>query len=153
MIANLNRQKFIDLLNKLGDPNDDEVIAAARDLHAQVVVSGLTWDDLLFPEEEEEKEEEEEEEKEEEAEEEEAEEEEEEAEEEEGEEKKEEKEEPPLSEEEEKEALSLINQISELGVSAETKKELEEYKIDIKEGEFEKMDLKYLQALHKRLAK
>ncbi|HIN76502.1 MAG TPA: hypothetical protein EYM96_10010, partial [Rhodospirillales bacterium] len=65
----------------------------------------------------------------------------------------EEEEEPPLSEEEKKEALSLINQISELGVSAETKKELEEYKIDIKEGEFEKMDLKYLQALHKRLAK
>ena len=51
MQANLERQKFIDLLNKLGDPNDDEVIAAARDLHAQVVVSGLTWDDLLFPEE------------------------------------------------------------------------------------------------------
>ena len=49
MHANLERQKFIDLLNKLGDPNDDEVIAAARDLHAQVVVSGLTWDDLLFP--------------------------------------------------------------------------------------------------------
>ena len=123
MLANLDRQKFIDLLNKLGDPNDDEVIAAARDLSAQVVVSGLTWDDLLFPEEEEKEEEEE------------------------------EKEEPPLSEEEEKEALSLINQISELGVSAETKEELEEYKIDIKEGEFEKMDLKYLQALHKRLAK
>jgi len=133
MLANLNRQNFIDLLNKLGDPNDDEVIAAARDLSAQVVVSGLTWDDLLFPEEEEKEEEEEEEEEEE----------------------KEEKEEeePPLSEEEKKEALSLINQISELGVSAETKKELEEYKIDIKEGEFEKMDLKYLQALHKRLAK
>ena len=54
MLANLNRQKFIDLLNKLGDSDDDEVIAAARDLHAQVVVSGLTWDDLLFPEEEEE---------------------------------------------------------------------------------------------------
>ena len=120
MHANLERQKFIDLLNKLGDPNDDEVIAAARDLHAQVVVSGLTWDDLLFPDEDEDEEEEE---------------------------------EPPLSEEEEKEALSLINQISELGVSAETKEELEEYKIDIKEGEFEKMDLKYLQALHKRLAK
>ena len=128
MHANLERQKFIDLLNKLGDPNDDEVIAAARDLHAQVVVSGLTWDDFLFPEEEEEEEEEEEAEA-------------------------EEEEEPPLSEEEEKEALSLINQISELGVSAETKEELEEYKIDIKEGEFEKMDLKYLQALHKRLAK
>ena len=47
MLANLNRQNFIDLLNKLGDPNDDEVIAAARDLSAQVVVSGLTWDDLL----------------------------------------------------------------------------------------------------------
>ena len=57
MIANLNRQKFIDLLNKLGDPNDDEVVAAARDLHAQGVVSGLTWDDLLFPEEEEKEEE------------------------------------------------------------------------------------------------
>ena len=57
MLANLNRQNFIDLLNKLGDPNDDEVIAAARDLSAQVVVSGLTWDDLLFPEEEAEEEE------------------------------------------------------------------------------------------------
>ncbi len=33
MLANLDRQNFIDLLNKLGDPNDDEVIAAARDLH------------------------------------------------------------------------------------------------------------------------
>jgi len=131
MLANLNRQNFIDLLNKLGDPNDDEVIAAARDLSAQVVVSGLTWDDLLLPQEEEAEEEEAEEEEKEE----------------------EEEEEPPLSEEEEKEALSLINQISELGVSAETKKELEEYKIDIKEGEFEKMDLNYLRALHKRLAK
>ena len=66
MLANLNRQNFIDLLNKLGDPNDDEVIAAARDLSAQVVVSGLTWDDLLFPEEEEMDEEEEKEEEEEE---------------------------------------------------------------------------------------
>ena len=45
MQANLERQQFIELLDKLGDPNDDAVIAAARDLHAQVVVSGLTGDD------------------------------------------------------------------------------------------------------------
>ena len=40
MLAHLDRQKFIELLNKLGDQNDDEVIAAARDLNAQIVVSG-----------------------------------------------------------------------------------------------------------------
>ena len=127
MIANLDRQKFIGLLEKLGDQSDDEALKAARDLHAQLVVSGLTWDDLLLPEE-----------------------------------PDLEAEEPDLeaeagdiilSQEEVSEALALISQIAELGVSKETKEELEEYKIDINDGDFEQMDLRYLRALHKRLAK
>ena len=127
MLANLDRQKFIDLLDRLGDQSDDEALTAARDLHAQLVVSGLTWDDLLLPEE-----------------------------------PDLESEEPDLesevgkfllSEEENKEALALISQITEFGVSKETREELEDYKTDINDGEFEQMDLSYLRALHKRLAK
>ena len=47
----------------------------------------------------------------------------------------------------------MIGQIIELKVSKELQEELEEYKLDIDEGEFEKMDLRYLQALYRRLAK
>ena len=134
MLANLDRQTFIDLLDKLGDQSDDEALTAARDLHAQLVVSGLTWDDLLLPEESSP----------------------------ESEEPDLESEEPDLetevgefllSEEEIKEALALISQITEFGVSKETREELEDYKTDINDGEFEQMDLSYLRALHKRLAK
>ena len=141
MLANLDRQKFIDLLDKLGDQSDDEALTAARDLHAQLVVSGLTWDDLLLPEEPDLESEEPDLE---------------------SEEPDLEAEEPDLetevgefllSEEEIKEALALISQITEFGVSKETREELEDYKTDINDGEFEQMDLSYLRALHKRLAK
>ena len=37
-------------------------------------------------------------------------------------------------------------------VSETTKQELSEYKDDLKEGEFEKMDLRYLRALKARLS-
>ena len=59
----------------------------------------------------------------------------------------------PLGEDDTKEALALINQILELGVSKDLKEELEEYKLDIEEKEFYDSDLLYLRALHKRLAK
>jgi hypothetical protein len=51
MLASLNREDFITLLNELGQEGDDEVLAAARDLHARITVSGLDWDSLLVPEE------------------------------------------------------------------------------------------------------
>ena len=49
MLANLDRDKFIELLGKLGEEKDEEVLSAARDLHAQVTVAQLSWDDLLVP--------------------------------------------------------------------------------------------------------
>ena len=55
MLANLDRKKFIELLNNLGDDDKEKVLAAAQNLHAQVVVAGISWEDLLVPETEENK--------------------------------------------------------------------------------------------------
>jgi len=57
----------------------------------------------------------------------------------------------PLSNDEIKEAQSMINQILELEIGEDLQEELEEYKVDIAEDEFTKMDLKYLRDLHKRM--
>ena len=43
MLANLDRKKFIELLNNLGDDDKEKVLAAAQNLHAQVVVAGMSW--------------------------------------------------------------------------------------------------------------
>ena len=58
-----------------------------------------------------------------------------------------------LSEEEIQEALLLIKKISELNVSSETIKDMEDYKIEIEDedGIFESMDLQYLRSFYKRL--
>ena len=58
-----------------------------------------------------------------------------------------------LTDEEKSEALSLIDKITALEISKGTKEELKEYKQDIDDGEFAHMDLRYLRALHNRLAK
>ena len=58
-----------------------------------------------------------------------------------------------LTDGEKSEALSLIDKISALEISKGTKEELKEYKQDIDDGEFAQMDLRYLRALHNRLAK
>ena len=57
----------------------------------------------------------------------------------------------PLSDEEKQEAASLINAIRALEISETTKEELKEYEQDIKDGEFEQMDIRYLRALKARL--
>jgi len=51
MSENPDRDGVIELLGKLGDPDDAEALAAARKLHEQISGAGLTWDDLLIPEE------------------------------------------------------------------------------------------------------
>ena len=139
MLANLDRQKFIELLGKLGSEKDEDALSAARDLHAQVTVAQLSWDELLLPDqvdapvaggdggdddgdydddnpfnEDEER---------------------------------------HLTDEEKSEALSLIDKISALEISKDTKEELMEYKQDIDDGDFAQMDLRYLRAFHGRLAK
>lgn len=163
MLANLDRQKFIDLLEQLGAEEDEAVLAAARDLHAQITVADMTWDTLLVPEPSDE-EDVEEVEPDEEYDEEDLEDEDEESDDEDDERVNEaaaaeesdlfaDVDEDPLDDEQKAEALSLISQISAIGVSADTKEELDDYKVDIEEGEFGQMDLNYLKALHKRLAK
>ena len=44
-----DRESVIELLEKLGDPDDAQSLAAARELHGFVSGSGLSWDDLLVP--------------------------------------------------------------------------------------------------------
>ena len=44
-----DRESVIELLEKLGEPDDSQSLAAARELHGLVSGSGLSWDDLLVP--------------------------------------------------------------------------------------------------------
>lgn len=43
----MDRNSFIDLLNRLGDDDDQVVLAAARTIHARVAESGYGWNGLL----------------------------------------------------------------------------------------------------------
>ncbi len=144
MLANLNREDFIALLDKLGSADDAEVLSAARDLHAKVAVSGLGWDALLAPNPSEAD----------------------------GADDEDEAEGPagpsalgddsglvapdadlsPITEDERAEAHKLIESIGALKISETTREELAQYKSDLADSAFEKMDLRYLRALHKRLA-
>lgn len=45
----MDRDSFIDLLNRLGDEDDQVVLAAARTIDARVSESGFGWDGLLLP--------------------------------------------------------------------------------------------------------
>ena len=115
----------------------EKVLAAAQNLHALVVVAGMSWEDLLVPDTEENKSDAT---------------------------SEADEEQTPvstesdldikeLSEEEIQEALLLIKKISELNVSSETIKDMEDYKIEIEDedGIFESMDLQYLRSFYKRL--
>ena len=46
-MPNLDRDSFIALLNRLGDPDEAEALAAAREIDRRVRESGLTWSELL----------------------------------------------------------------------------------------------------------
>lgn len=48
-MAGLDRSAFIALLNRLGADSDEDVLAAARELHRGIAEAGVTWDDLLIP--------------------------------------------------------------------------------------------------------
>ncbi len=157
MLANLDRAQFIELLRTLGEEEDEAVLTAARDIHAQMTVAGVDWDDLLVPEHPDEPEDDDEDY-------------EDDADldddederdddddldddldDEDDDDDEDDGDERALTDEEKAEALSLITRLLDKGVSADTKEELEEYKQDIDEGEFAAMDLRYLRALHKRL--
>ena len=45
----MDRESFIVLLDKLGDPNDASCLAAAREIDQRMKQSNLQWSDLLVP--------------------------------------------------------------------------------------------------------
>jgi hypothetical protein len=46
-MANLDRAEIVELLGRLGAPDQDTVLAAARALDRKVSEAGVTWDELL----------------------------------------------------------------------------------------------------------
>ncbi len=140
MRTDLERDDFLALLERLNSEEEADILSAVRDINAKMTVAGVTWDDLLasqeaaaddydddLPDDEDD-----------------------EADEADGAEDDEDV--VPLSDAEKQEAESLIVSIGGMEISEATKQELEEYKTDLKEGEFELMDLRYLRALKARLS-
>ncbi|MEE2661842.1 MAG: hypothetical protein VYB39_02335 [Pseudomonadota bacterium] len=140
----LERNQVIELLDKLGSEQDQDVLAAARLLHSQIADSGMSWEDLLVgdePEDEDDLEDEDD-----------------------AEESFEADDYDYTADEtvepdatftvDETETLSLIEKLLvRRDLSVELREELEEYKTDISDGEFETSDHRYVQALYARLTK
>ena len=163
MAGDLDRDGIIALLESLGSERDEDVVEAAREIHAQVTAAGVTWDALLAPDAAAEDEapggtaEEEDEDAAGRVEE------------------SEDAAEPAEADGEDarfaeadgedaapaaprdpgnKESLALIARLlAKSDISKDMRQELQGYKEDIAEGEFEDMDRKYLRALHARLTK
>ena len=140
----LERNQVIELLDKLGSEQDQDVLSAARLLHSQIADSGMSWEDLLVgdePEDEDELEDEYD-----------------------GEESFEADDYDDTADEtddpdatftvDETRTFSLIEKLLvRRDLSVELREELEEYKTDISDGEFETSDHRYVQALYARLTK
>jgi hypothetical protein len=130
MAEQLDRDSVIRLLDQLGSDQDAEVLAAGRDLHAQISAAELGWDELLMPD---------------------------------G---------PaptPVAAEEapfassdapqaasenygDEDTLGLIEKLlADPDRSDSLREELEEYKTDLAEGEFDANDHQYVRALYQRL--
>ena len=141
MSATLERNQVIELLDKLGSEQDEDVLAAARMLHSQIVDSGMGWEDLLVGDEPDVEEE-----------------------------AKigslpnEGDENDGIAEDtveldtsftgDESQTLSLIEKLlARDGISSEFREELEEYKTDISDGIFESSDHRYIHAVYARLTK
>ena len=133
MTDTLDRQTVIELLNRLGEEQDSDVLEAARTLHGQISDSGMSWEELLVPEDGA-------------------------AEPEYGDAEEDEEQEesraplPPVGDD--TDTLDLIEKLlARPGISDEFREELEDYKTDIADGEFEESDHRYVRALYARLSK
>ena len=132
MTEPLKRDDVIELLRRLGSDQDEAVLEAAREVHARVTLAGVAWEDLLVPDmdasggadvEYRDPEEE--------------------------------SPEPPAETAmKDGDALALIDELlAKTDISADLREELENYKNDIAEDEFEEADRRYLRALRERLSK
>ena len=135
MKTDLERDEFLVLLEKLRNEDDSIILATVGDINSKMMVAGVSWDDLLISQNDIQVD---------------------------NDANAEDQDAnndndsdgtfEPLNDEEKREAEDLIGAIRSMKVSGSTKKELDEYASDIKEGEFELMDLRYLRALKARLS-
>ena len=49
MTEPLERDDLIGLLNRLGSESDEDVLEAGRQAHARITAAGMTWEELLVP--------------------------------------------------------------------------------------------------------
>ena len=141
----LERDKVIDLLDRLGSEQDEDVLAAARALHSQITRAGMGWQDLLVgdegaaqsaPDVDDDTDDEDEYDTD-------------------DTDDEDDTPEPAVNfTHDESKTLALINKLlAREGNSEEFREELEEYKSEIANGDFEPSDHRYIQALHARLSK
>ena len=137
MQTDLNRDEFLELLEKLSSTKKSDVLSIVEEINNKMSNAGVTWDQLLISSQAEEEEEVEESDDDEVI----------------NIEDVEEFKSQPISKTEITEVKKLIQAIDAISKSDATKQELREYEEDLKEGDFEQMDLQYLRALKDRLSK
>jgi len=137
MQTDLNRDEFLELLEKLSSTKKSDVLSIVEEINNKMSNAGVTWDQLLISSQAEEEEEVEESDDDEVI----------------NIEDVEESKSQPISKTEITEVKKLIQAIDAISKSDATKQELREYEEDLKEGDFEQMDLQYLRALKDRLSK
>ncbi len=137
------REDVIELLNRLGSDRDEDVLEAAREVHARIAAANMTWDQLLVTDQADDDDESDDYESED----------------------SDAIEAPDPNDEEatepagapdakNAESLALIDKLLAMrGISTDLREELKGYKTDIAEGEFEARDHRYLRAVHARLSK
>ena len=156
MTEPLERDDLIGLLNRLGSDSDEEVLEAARQAHARIAAAGMRWDELLVPDEAAASDEDA---SDEDASDEDADDEDDsnsdDADDSGYQDPEDEPDEPPAEKARKNaESLALIGKLlAKPDTSNDLREELEGYKTDIAEDEFEESDRRYLRALAQRLSK
>lgn len=126
-----DRDKFVELLNQLGEAEDEKVLTAARALHAAIQDSGMSWDELLIPDDEDLDDDDFDD----------------------GEDEADEEEDVIPATDAGDSAALIDKLLANKEISEALRDELEGYKEDIAEGDFTSSDAAYLNSLEKRLGK
>ncbi len=162
MTEPIPREDVIELLNRLGSDRDEDVLEAAREVHARIAAGNMTWDQLLVPDHADDDEIDDDEIDDDESDDDESDDDESEDSEDsdaiESSDSDEEATEPAgvagVKDAKNAESLALIDKLLAMrGISTDLREELKSYKTDIADGEFETRDHRYLRAVHARLSK
>ena len=166
MTEPIPREDVIELLNRLGSDRDEDVLEAAREVHARITAGNMTWDQLLVPDHADDADDDE-------SNDDESDDDESDDDESEDSDDSDDSDAIESSDSDEEatepagatgakdapdaknaESLALIDKLLAMrGISTDLREELKGYKTDIAEGEFETRDHRYLRAVHARLSK